>query len=124
MCRLARSLRDLLEIVETLISRGVTIRFHSEGLTFTSIENPFATMQMQILASVAQFERTISKRRQSEGIAIAKSKGTKSGKPFGNQPLDMTRRNEAIDHSKSGLNISQIAKAMKLSRGSIYKLLS
>lgn len=124
MCRLARSLRDLLEIVDILVKRGVTIKFHTEGLTFTAIENPFATMQMQILASVAQFERTISKSRQREGINIAKSKGTRSGKPFGKQPLDMTRRPEAISLSMQGLNISQIAKAMKLSRPSISKLLS
>jgi DNA invertase Pin-like site-specific DNA recombinase len=62
--------------------------------------------------------------RQTEGIAHAKLKGTKSGKPFGKQPLDMTRRDDAINYSKQGMNITQIAKAMDLSRASIYKLLA
>ena len=124
MCRLARSLRDLLEIVETLTKRGVTITFHAESLTFTGQENPFAIMQMQILASVAQFERSISKVRQREGIATAKVKGTKSGKPFGNQPLDMGRSIEAKRLKLEGHSNRQIALIMKLSRPSISKLLT
>lgn len=123
--RLARSLRDVLEILEIALSKGVSVHFHTENLIFSPhSDNLYHTFMLQIMGSVAQLERCISKARQREGIAIAKDRGTKSGKPFGNQPLDMSRRDEAIELCKQGLNISQIAKAMSLSRASIYKLIS
>ena len=123
--RLARSIRNLLEIVDQLKSKGVTLHAHKENLIISPDEsNPFASMQLKMIAIFAEFERDVSKERQREGIAMTKIHGTKSGKPFGKTPLDMTRRDEAIELSKQGNNISQIAKAMKLSRASIYKLLS
>lgn len=123
--RLARSLVDALTIIEQVIQAGAKIIFHAERLEFSSDKsNPYHTFVLQIFASIAQLERGMSKQRQREGIDRAKDRGTRSGKPFGNQPLDMTLRDKAIEHSKSGLNISQIAKHMKLSRGSIYKLLT
>ena len=118
--RLARSLRDLQELVDGLVHRGITIIFHTERLTFTSEENPVSTMMLQMLGMIAQFERTLTKKRQAEGIAVAKSKGKHLGRPT----LDYSRRDEAIVLSKAGNNISQIARAMNLSRASIYKLLS
>ncbi len=117
--RLARSLRDLQELVDGLVSRGITIIFHTERLTFTNEENPVSTMMLQMLGMIAQFERTLTRKRQQEGIAIAKSKGKHCGRPT----IDYTRRDEAIELCKQGNNISQISRAMNLSRASIYKLL-
>lgn len=118
--RLARSLRDLQEIVDTLVSRNITVQFHSERLTFTNEDNPVSTMMLQMLGMIAQFERTLTRKRQREGIDIAKSKGKHLGRP----KLDPTLRDQAISLSIQGLNITQIAKAMKLSRPSISKLLT
>lgn len=118
--RLSRSIRDMEELVSGLVERGVTIEFHAERLTFTREENPIATMMLHLLTTFAQFERSVSKKRQREGIDIAKAKGKHCGRP----KLDMSLRPIAIEHSKSGLNISHIALAMNLSRASIYKLLS
>lgn len=123
--RLARSLRHLEEILELLQHRGVTVLFHAENLRFEPAStNPIATLMLHIIGAVAQFERLVSKTRQREGIEMTKTHGTKSGKPFGKTPLDMSRRDEAVECCKRGLNISQIAKEMKLSRASIYKLLA
>ena len=123
--RLARSIRNLLEIIDTLKTKGVTLHAHKENLIISPDEsNAFASMQLKMIAIFAEFERDVSKERQREGIAMTKIHGTKSGKPFGKAPLDMTRRGEAIELSKQGNNISQIAKAMNLSRASIYKLLA
>ena len=99
--RLARSLRDLQEIVDGLVTRGITIIFHTERLTFTSEENPVSTMMLQMLGMIAQFERTLTRKRQREGIDIAKAKGKHLGRP----KLDYTRRNEAIEYCKQGLSI-------------------
>ena len=123
--RLARSIRNLLEIIDTLMIKGVTLHAHKEGLVVNpDNSNPFTQMQLKLFAIFAEFERDVSKERQREGIAMTKIHGTKSGKPFGKQPLDMGRRQEAIELSKAGNNISEIARAMKLSRASIYKLLA
>lgn len=123
--RLARNLNDLQEIVQQLIAKGVTVHFIKDNLIYSpDTASPVSTMLLQVLGAFAQFERNIMLERQAEGIAHAKAHGTKTGRPFGTQPLDMTRRPEAIEYSKMGMNISQIAKAMNLSRPSIYKLLS
>jgi DNA invertase Pin-like site-specific DNA recombinase len=118
--RLARSLRDLQEIVDSLVTRGVTVIFHTERLTFTSEENPVSTMMLQMLGMIAQFERTLTRKRQREGIDMAKAKGKHLGRPS----IDYSRRDEATTLLDQGQNISQISRAMGLSRASIYKLIS
>lgn len=122
--RLARSLRHLQEIVDDLTGRGVRVHFHAENLIFESdSSSPMAMLMLHMLGAIAQFERGISKVRQKEGIAMTKLHGTRSGKPFGNQPLDLGLRPEAERLRDEGMSIRQIALTMKLSRPSIYKLL-
>jgi DNA invertase Pin-like site-specific DNA recombinase len=117
--RLARSLRDLQELVDGLVTRGITVQFHSERLTFTNEENPVSTMMLQMLGMIAQFERTLTKKRQREGIDIAKTKGKSLGRP----KLDYGLRERVIELCKLGMNISQIARELKISRPSVSKLL-
>ncbi len=123
--RLSRSMRDLLDIVDTILTAKANLIIYSPRLEFRSDHEDFLqTFQLKLFGIISELERSMSRQRQTEGIAQAKLNGTKTGRPFGNQPLDMTRRNEAIELCKQGLNISQIAKHMKLSRPSISKLLS
>jgi len=123
--RLSRSVRDLIEIVEQIVKAGATLKLVKEGLTLSgSKEDLFSMCMIQVMTAFAQLERAMSKERQREGIEQTKLNGTKSGKPFGTQPLDMNRANEAIALCDQGYNVTQIAKTMKLSRGSVYKLLS
>lgn len=123
--RLSRSLVDLLDIVDQVLKAKASLIIYSPRLEFAyQSEDYLQTFQLQLFGIIGQLERAMSRQRQREGIDQAKSKGTKSGKPFGKQPLDMARRIDAIEYSKQGMNITQIAKAMGLSRASIYKLLS
>lgn len=122
--RLSRSMRDLLDIVDVVLKAKANLIIYSPRLEFSSqSEDYLQTFQLQLFGIVGQLERAMCRQRQREGIAHAKLNGTKTGKPFGTQPLDMTRRTEAITLLDQGHNISHIAKAMKLSRGSIYKLI-
>lgn len=122
--RISRSVGDLVAVVERVVGVGAKIQLVEEGLSLSGHKDEmFSTCMIQVLGVFAQLERAMRKERQREGIEQAKKNGTRSGRPFGNQPLDMTRRDEAIEYSKSGMNISQIARAMKLSRASIYKLI-
>jgi DNA invertase Pin-like site-specific DNA recombinase len=78
--RLARNTQDLLELVETLTTKGVALSFVKEGLNFTSDKaDPFQMLMLSMLGSVATFERAIILERQREGIAIAKSEGRSKG---------------------------------------------
>lgn len=122
--RLARSLIDAIEIVNRVLSVGASIIIYSPRLEFIAGDsNPYADFQLKLFALIAEMERNMIRERQREGTARAKLHGTKSGKPWGTQPLDMTRATEAKALCDQGLNISAIARTMKLSRGSIYKLL-
>lgn len=122
--RISRSLRDLLDIVDQVLKAKATLIIYSPRLEFAyQSEDYLQTFQLQLFGIIGQLERAMSRQRQKEGIAQAKLKGTRSGKPFGTQPLDMTRTQEAITLLDQGHNISTIASTMKLSRGSIYKLL-
>lgn len=74
--RLGRSIVDLKNIVDELNKKGVTVKFHKERLEFVAGEsNRFNTLMFDMLASFAEFERSIIKDRQLEGIEKAKAKG-------------------------------------------------
>jgi DNA invertase Pin-like site-specific DNA recombinase len=77
--RLARNLKNLQDIVEDLTSRGVVVHFHKEGLTFSGEESPMQKMMFQMMGAVAEFERSLIRERQMEGIRNAQKKGTRFG---------------------------------------------
>ena len=123
--RLARNLSHLEQLVTRLTDKGVTVTFAKEHMSFNGDVNPMNRLMLQMMGAFAEFERTLIKERQREGIAHCKLTGkTKTGRPIGKPPLDMSRRDEAIELSKQDKNISEISRAMGLSRGSISKLLS
>ena len=80
MDRLARSLVDLHTIVEDLVGRGVSVRFLREGQTYSAKADPIAKLMLGLMGSVAEFERSIIKERQAEGIARAKARGVYKGR--------------------------------------------
>ena len=70
---------DLQSIIQELNDKGVTIRFLSESLSFSADGGcAFQTLQLQMLGAFAQFERTMIRKRQAEGIAKANAKGAQS----------------------------------------------
>ncbi|MFI8608422.1 recombinase family protein [Pseudomonas sp. NPDC077649] len=78
--RLARSLADLLSLVQELNAKGVHVQFHKENLLFTGDDNPTQHLMLSMMGAVAQFERSMIKERQREGIAKAKAKGVYTGR--------------------------------------------
>lgn len=116
--RLARDLRDLQNIIQTLNDKGVSISFISERLTFSANTNdPFAKLQLQIIGSVAEFERSIIRKRQAEGIAKAKAKGVYKGRK---KTIDEKRIYQLADE---GMSQNQIAAEMNITRISVYRYL-
>lgn len=117
--RLARDLADLQRLLEGLNTKGVTVIFVSERLTFSADQDdPFASLQLHLLGAFSQFERAIIRKRQAEGIAQAKAKGVYRG------------RKASIDPSKvanlkaEGLGATEIAERLGIGRASVYRLLT
>lgn len=122
--RLSRSMRDLLDIVDTVLKAKANLIIYSPRLEFSSQhEDYLQTFQLQLFGIVGQLERAMSRQRQTEGIAHAKANGTRSGKPFGQQPLDPKLKPKAIELFNQGMTITNIAKDLCISRGSVYNLL-
>jgi DNA invertase Pin-like site-specific DNA recombinase len=117
--RLARDLRDLQSIIETLNSKGVAISFKSEGLTFSAdSDDAFAKLQLQMMGAFAEFERNIIRKRQAEGIAKAKVKGVYKG---GQKRID---RQKVKDLKQEGLSTYKIADVLGISRMSVHRILN
>lgn len=84
--RLGRSTRDLLNIIDTLTNKGVTLISHKECIDTNS---PTGKFMLTVFAALSQLEREQLKLRQREGIEIAKAQGKYTGrKPI---PTDWTR---------------------------------
>ncbi|WP_250534376.1 recombinase family protein [Caballeronia sp. AZ10_KS36] len=74
--RLARDTRQLLDIVERLVSKGVTVTFPKNSLTFAADRNDHtAKLMLTMLGAFADFEHSMIRERQREGIAAAKERG-------------------------------------------------
>lgn len=122
MDRLARNLEDMLRIVRGLTDRDVVVRFEKENLTFTGEESPFNTLMLQMLGAVAQFERSLIKERQREGIAIAKEKGVYKGRKPAKTPEEIAairKQNE----ERGGKNKAELARLHGISRETLYQYL-
>lgn len=113
--RLARSVADLEKIVEALKAKGAFLRATEQAVDTST---PAGIAFLQMLGVFAQFETAIRKERQMEGITKAKAAGLYKGrKP--SVPMEEVRRL----HSE-GVRPTDIAKQLKIGRGSVYRALS
>lgn len=116
--RLARDLRDLQSIVAKLLDKGVSVSFISERLTFSADkDDAFAKLQLHLMGAFAEFERSIIRKRQAEGIAKAKVRGVYKGRKA---TIDAR---EIMSLKESGLGASAIAKQLGIGRASVYRVL-
>lgn len=76
--RLARSLKDLLEIVELIKERGAGFRSLAEDIDTTT---PAGRLVFHVFASIAQFERERISERTREGLQAARARGRVGGRP-------------------------------------------
>jgi DNA invertase Pin-like site-specific DNA recombinase len=77
---LARNLDDLRKIIQDLTVRNVRVEFFKEGLTFTGEDSPMSTSLLSVMGAFAEFERSLIRERQREGIELAKKKGIYKGR--------------------------------------------
>ena len=114
--RLARSLRDLIEIVHQLEERGVALRSLHESIDTTS---PGGRLVFHVFGALAEFERDLIRERTTMGLAAARARGRKGGRP---PALDARRANRARKlYAERRLTVAEIASALGVSRATIYR---
>lgn len=120
MDRLARNLDDLRRLVRELTGRGVRLQFVKEGLTFTGEDSPMATLLLSVMGAFAEFERSLIRERQREGIALAKKRGAYRGrkKALSDERAEELRRRAAAGEAKA-----KLAREFNLSRETVYQYL-
>lgn len=113
--RFGRSLADLVTTLNELRDLGVIFVSLTESLDFST---PSGRAMAGMLSTFAEFERDIIRERVKAGIANAREKG----KPHGRPKTASLKRDEILQLKAAGLNNSQIAKRLKISRASVIGL--
>jgi DNA invertase Pin-like site-specific DNA recombinase len=119
--RLARNLRDLQAIVDSLINRGVSVIFHKENLTFSGGDDPMQKLTLQLMGAFSEFERSIIKERQREGIEAAKQRGVYRGRK---PKLRKDQIDEIEAKLAAGATKKAIAEEYGVSRQTLYAALA
>jgi DNA invertase Pin-like site-specific DNA recombinase len=120
MDRLARNLDDLRRIVQTLTGKGVRIEFVKENLTFTGEDSPMSNLMLSVMGAFAEFERSLIKERQREGIALAKKRGAYRGRKKALSPQEVAELRQRV---ASGISKAQVAREAGISRQTLYQYL-
>ncbi len=115
--RLARSVVDLLQIEKKLRDKKVklvTVKEHVDTAT------PEGRLMMTVIGAIAEFERTIIRERQAEGIALAKMKGRYAGR----KPIKIDNFDEWYQRYKSReITVVQMAKELNISRSTAFRMI-
>ncbi|KIR01622.1 integrative genetic element Gsu5, resolvase [Lachnospiraceae bacterium TWA4] len=116
--RLARNTKDLLDIVEQLNSKGVTLVSNKENIDTST---PSGKLMLTMIGAIAEFERSNLLERQREGIAVAKKKGMYKGrKPVQIEDFKPQYQKYLNREIKTK---TELAKLLKVSRVTLDKLI-
>lgn len=115
--RLARNTQHLLEMVEALTAKGVTLRILN-----LNIDTSTATgkLMLTMLGGIAEFEREMMLERQREGIAKAKAEGRYKGRA----PSAMRKADQIRELAAAGQTRAAIAQRLGVSERSVYRALA
>jgi len=115
--RLARSISDLVRIIETLEEKQATLRILAMNL---DTNTPTGRLLLNLVGSVAQFEREIMLERQREGVAKAKTEGKYKGR----KPTARAKSEDVNAQFKADQRPTDIAKSVGIGRASVYRILN
>jgi len=121
LSRLGRNIKELRNLIDELISKGVTVKFHKEQLTFNNSSDAMSKLLLNMLGAVYEFEREVMLERQKEGIAIAKLEGKYKGRKATVDKDEISRLLEAGMSmrkvaSKLGIGLSTVLRAKNSSK--------
>lgn len=116
--RLARNTRDLLDIAEHLLTKGVGLKSLAEPWADTT--SPAGKMILTVLAGVAEFERSVIVARTSAGRCAAKARGVKFGRPRKSDESQIALIQAGIE---KGMSVEDLTKSLSISKATIYRRL-
>lgn len=114
--RIARSTRHLLEIVDTLESKGVGFRVLNNAAIDTTTAS--GKLMLSVLAAIGQFEREMMLERQRDGIEVAK----REGKYKGRKATAKAKTDEVWGLLRAGRTKESIAKELSIGVASVYRI--
>lgn len=115
--RLGRSSSDLISLMQMLNAKGVKLKSLKESLDMSS---PTGVMMSQLLAILAEFERSVIVQRVNEGLQAARARGRVGGRPA--TPPKVIDKALAM-YDLQNLTVSEICRACGISRPTLYKAL-
>ena len=113
--RLARSMADLMVMIQTLDHKAVGLRVLNLGM---DTHTPTGKLMLTMIGAIATFEREIMLERQAEGIALAKAKGVYKGR----KPTAMEKRDEVLHLLSQGIAKASVAKRLGISVSSVHRI--
>ena len=116
--RLARSTRDLLNILDVIAKAGAG--FKSLADTWADTTTPHGRLMLTVLGGLAEFERELIKARTADGRERAKARGVHMGRP---PKLTAHQRQEAIARRNAGEALVDIARSYNVSHPTISRLI-
>ena len=118
--RLCRSVKHLGEVIELLTEKNASLVILDMGGTSVDTSSPTGKLILNVMASVAAFEREMMLERQREGIAKAKAEGKYKGR----QPTARAKADSVKALVEQNIPKAQIAKDLGISRASLYRILA
>lgn len=117
--RLARSTRDLLNVLDAVAKAGAGFRSLADQWCDTT--TPHGRLMLTVLGGLAEFERELIKARTAEGRTRAQARGVR----FGRRPkLTAHQRHEALARREAGEALAEIGRTFAVSHSTISRLTS
>ncbi|MFG2668571.1 recombinase family protein [Streptomyces sp. NPDC048387] len=119
--RFARSLIDLVTLVDSLAARGIGFKVLTGALASIDPNTPDGRLMLQVVGAMAEFERSLIKDRTRAGLDAARAQGRVGGRPA---VMDADKLAAAKARKAKGESVTAIAKALGVSRATLYRALS
>jgi DNA invertase Pin-like site-specific DNA recombinase len=116
--RLGRSLTHLLEIAETLRERGVALRSLTEHIDTGTAAGK---MLYAVLGAVAQFERDTIRERTIAGMAAARRRGERIGRPPALTPSQLAEAKKMLERGEAA---AHVARVLRVGRATLYRAIA
>ena len=121
MDRLARSLVDLQQLVDEFVAKGVAVEFVKEAVTYAGGEGASTSrLMLQLLGAFAEFERSLIRERQAEGIRLARAAGRYKGRA---RVLTQDQVKEARELIAAGVPKTRFAAQLGVDRSTLHRAL-
>jgi DNA invertase Pin-like site-specific DNA recombinase len=117
--RLGRSLKDLLQLTETLKERSIGLNSLQESINTTTSSGQLV---FHLFGALAEFERNLVRERTHAGLNAARARGRKGGRP---KALDLKKRQLAVKlYNDRQHSIDEICHMMGISKPTLYKYIA